>query len=102
MYIFNLALKKCFVYYKYQVMGDVIKQLANNDAFRNEYSDVLTETVNSVASDLYLDVGDQTTSLMNTGDGTDDAYYKETYNSYIDLINQNVITDFSDNRVIND
>lgn len=84
-------------------MGDVIKQLANNDAFRNEFSDVLTETANSVARNLHLDVGDQTTSLMNRGEapiGTNS--YKDTYNSYIQLINTDVFTDFSNNRAIND
>lgn len=101
MYIFNLALKKCFVYYKYQVMVDIIKQLANNDAFRNEYSDFLTETASTIGNNLYLEFGDQTTSLMKTGDGPNNDY-KYTYNSYINLINNNVIKDFSNNRVIND
>tara|TARA_Y100000389_G_C17467652_1_gene527095 strand:- start:3808 stop:4716 length:909 start_codon:yes stop_codon:yes gene_type:complete len=82
-------------------MVDIIKQLANNDAFRNEYSDFLTETASTIGNNLYLEFGDQTTSLMKTGDGPNNDY-KYTYNSYINLINNNVIKDFSNNRVIND
>lgn len=71
-------------------MVNSITELANNDAFRREFSNTLRETASAVSNNLNVDLGQPTISLMSTGSGQ--TSYNDAFNGYVGQLNTQITT----------